>query len=131
MTGKQLSLFDILEDKKDSVDFTLPKLWTLEQLCEKYYQFKLSDGCSISFLDSARRHLKYFMDWLRSKGFNPGKKKLSNLNSAILSDFRQMLANKYTISRSTANLYISHVRLLLLWSENIHGLSHPPMGVIR
>ena len=131
MHGKQLSLFDLLEDKKERNVFTLPRQWTIEKLCEKYYQFKLSDGCSISFLDSARRHLKYFTDWLTSNGFDPGKKKMSDLNSAILSEFRQMLASKSTISISTANLYINHVRLFLFWSENIHGLSHPPMGVIR
>jgi integrase len=106
-------------------------MWTIEQLCEKYYQFKLTDGCSASFLDSAKRHLMYFMDWLNNKGFDPAEKKLSDLNSAILSDFRQMLATNLKISTVTANLYINHVRMLLLWSVNIHGLSHPPMGVIR
>ena len=131
MTGEQLSLFDLLEKKKDRVGFTLPQQWSIEQLCQKYYQFKLTDGCSASFLDSAKRHLMYFMDWLLNKGFDPARKKLSDLNSSILSDFRQMLAANLKISTVTANLYINHVRMLLFWAENIHGLSHPPIGVIR
>ena len=73
----------------------------------------------------------YFIDWLKEHGFNATEKKLLDLNSAILSDFRQMLANNSKISTATANLYLSHVRMLLFWAENIHGLTHPPMGVIR
>ena len=131
MHDKQLSLFDLLDEKQSNIISVSPHLWTLEEICKRYYRFKLSDGCSASFLDSAKRHLIYFMGWLRNKGFDPAEKKLSDLNSAILSDFRQMLATNLKISTVTANLYINHVRMLLFWSENIHGLPHPPMGVIR
>ncbi|HBG27645.1 MAG: hypothetical protein A2Y10_10415 [Planctomycetes bacterium GWF2_41_51] len=131
MAAEQLSLFDLAEKGGEAAAFTLPAQWTVKQLCKKYYQFKLSDGCSASFLDSAKRHLMYFMDWLKDNDFDPSEKKLSELNSAILSDFRQMLGNNFKISTATANLYINHVRLLLSWAENIHGLAPPPMGVIR
>jgi integrase len=131
MSGKQLSLFDLLEDKKDRYAFTLPQQWTIQQLCQRYYQFKLTDGCSVCFLDSVKRHLKYFTVWLKKYGCDPAVERLSDLNSAILSDFRQMLADNSKISAATANLYINHIRMFLFWAENIHGLSHPPMGVIR
>ena len=131
MYDKQLSLFDLLEKKQRSIISVSPQGWTVEEVCKRYYQFKLSDGCSASFLDSAKRHLMYFMDWLKKQGFDATEMTLSELNSAILSDFRQMLAGHSKISIVTANLYISHVRSVLLWGENIHGLSHPPMGVIR
>ena len=131
MHDKQLSLFDLLDENRSNVISASPELWTVEEVCKRYCRFKLSDGCSPSFLDSAKRHLMYFMDWLRNKGFDPAKKKLSDLNSAILSDFRQMLATNLKISTVTANLYINHVRMLLFWVENIHGLPHPPIGVIR
>ena len=124
-------LFDLFDEARNNNVSDSPQLWSVEYICNKYYQFKSSDGCSASFLDSAKRHLMYFMNWLRNKGFDPAEKKLSDLNSAILSDFRQMLATNLKISTVTANLYINHVRMLLLWSANIHGLSHPPIGVIR
>ena len=131
MGNEQLSLFDLLDEKNDRVAFVSPQQWTIEQLCERYYQFKLTDGCSGCFLDSAKRHLVYFREWLKRYGFNPASEKLSDLNSAVLSDYRQMLADNSKISVATANLYIGHVRMLLFWAEDIHGLSHPPMGVIR
>jgi len=131
MGNEQLSLFDLLDEKKDRVAFVLPQQWTIEQLCEKYYQFKLTDGCSGCFLNSAKRHLKYFRSWLNSYGFNPAGEKLSALNSAVLSDYRKMLAGNSKISAVTANVYIAHVRMLFFWAENMHGLSHPPIGVIR
>lgn len=127
----QLSLFDLLEEKRSNIISASPQIWTVEEVCKRYYRFKLSDGCSASFLDSAKRHLMYFIDWLKEHGFNATEKKLLDLNSAILSDFRQMLVNNSKISTATANLYLSHVRMLLFWAENIHGLTHPPMGVIR
>ena len=131
MGNEQLSLFDLLDQEKNREVLTSPQVWTIQQLCEKYYQFKLTDGCSPSFLDSAKRHLCYFVDWLKKYGFDPVNDKLSDLNSAILSDFRQRLADNPNISVVTANLYINHVRLLLCWAEDIHGLPHPPIGVIR
>ena len=131
MHNKQLSLFDLLDKKQSNIISASPHLWTLEEICKRYYRFKLSDGRSPSFLDSVKRHLMYFMNWLRKQGFDPAEKKLSDMNSAILSDFRQMLAANLKIIAVTANLYINHVQMLLFWSENIHGLSHPPMGVIR
>ena len=131
MHDKQLSLFDLLDEKRSNITSVSPELWNVKETCKRYYLFKLSDGCSASFLDSAKRHLMYFMNWLRSKDFDPAEKKLSDLNSAILSDFRQVQATNLKISIVTANLYINHVRMLLLWSENIHGLSHPPIGAIR
>ena len=131
MSNKQLSIYGLIDVQKRKATFTSPHQWTIEQLCERYYRFKLSDGCSASFLDSVKRHLMYFMNWLRDKDFDPAEKKLSDINSAILSDFREMLADKQSVSITTANLYINHVRSLLLWAENIHGLDHSPMGVIR
>jgi len=131
MRTGQLPLFDLLDEKQRNIITALPQAWTIEQTCERYYRFKLSDGCSASFLGSAKRHLMYFIGWLKGRGFDPSEKKLSDLDSAILSDFRLMLADNSKICTATANLYISHVRLLLFWAENIHGLSHPPMGVIR
>ena len=131
MGAEQLSLFDLLDERRSNIIPISSQFWTVEDACRRYYRFKLSDGCSASFLDSVKRHLRYFTDWLKKHGFNPASKKLSDLNSAILSDFRQMLADKQNISVTTANLYINHIRMLLLWAENIHGLAHPPMGVIR
>jgi len=131
MSNGQLPLFDLLENKKQREVFSLPEMWSIDRLCEKYYQFKRTDGCSASFLNSAKRHLRYFCDKLKCCGFDPSSEKLSDLNSVMLSDYRQYLAENTKISVVTANVYIAHVRMLLFWAENIHGLSHPPMGVIR
>ncbi|RKY09400.1 MAG: hypothetical protein DRP56_02670 [Planctomycetota bacterium] len=131
MSNGQLLLFDLLENKKQREVFSLPEMWSIDRLCEKYYQFKKTDGCSCSFLNSSRRHLQYFTDWVKQYGFDTSGEKLSDLNSVILSDYRQYLAENTKISVVTANVYIAHVRMLLFWAENIHGLSHPPMGVIR
>ena len=84
MNDKQLSIFDLLDEKRNNVISASPQLWTVEDICKRYYRFKLSDGCSASFLDSAKRHLRYFMNWLRSKGFDATEKTPSDLNSAIL-----------------------------------------------
>ena len=102
----QLSLFDLLDERRSKIISASPQIWTIEEVCNRYYQFKLSDGCSGSFLDSAKRHLMYFMDWLKEHGFDATEKKLLDLDSAILSDFRQMLADNSKISTATANLYL-------------------------
>ena len=131
MSDRQLSLFDLLEDKHQHEVFALPNMWTIRQLCDKYYQFKLTDGCSCSFLNSAKRHLCYFSSWLKTYGLAPDTERLSDINSAILSDYRQSLAENTKISVVTANVYITHVRMLFFWAENMHGLRRPPMGTIR
>lgn len=131
MAHKQLSLFDIPEVKTDHENFTLPDMWSLSRLCDKYYQFKKADGCSASFLNSARRHLRSFTGFLKRYGFDPDSEKLSDMNSSILSDYRQSLADNTKIGRVTANIYIAHIRMLFFWAEEIHGLPAGPMGAIR
>ena len=131
MADNQLSLFDLLEDPNQRESVTEPRMWTLRQLCDHYYQFKRDDGCSDVFLNSIKRYLGYFTTWLKRYGVNPDREKLADLDAAVLSDYRQMLADKTHIGIVTANLYIAHVRMLLNWAEDIYGLPHPPMGVIR
>ena len=131
MKGGQLSLFDLFEEKKKPKKPTQPHMWTFDQLFETYYQFKLTDGCSACFLNSIRRYLSHFIDWLQRFGFNSSIQKLSDIDAAILSDYRQFLAENSNIGVVTANLYISHVRMLFFWAEDIYGLTHPPMGLLR
>ena len=64
MGNEQLWLFDLLDEARSSNVSVSPQMWSVEEICNRYYQFKSSDGCSASFLDSVKRHLMYFMDWL-------------------------------------------------------------------
>jgi len=107
------------------------KSWTFVELCARYYDLKQTDGCSPSFLASIKRHLQHFLDWLKRKDFNPAIRGASDLTSSLLTDYRQMLAIDESISLKTANHYIDHVRMVLLWGWNIHGIPHPPLGSIR
>jgi len=114
-------------------DFTIndAEFWTLLELAARYYEHKKSDGCSPSFLSSIRQMVQYFLTWLKNKGFNPAENKPSDLTSALLAEYRQMLAEKTSISIDTANGYIIHVRMLLMWGWKMHGLRHPPLGCIQ
>jgi integrase len=106
------------------------KSWSLIELAARYYNHKKTDGCSPSFLSSVKRHIQYFMVWLKKQGFDPGQNKTNNLTSVILAGYRQMLADDNTISIVTANHYIGHIRMLLNWGWRMHGISHPPIGSI-
>lgn len=131
MSDIRLPLFDYIEEKRPPQKPSKPQVWTFEKLFETYYQFKESDGCSACFLNSIRRHLCHFTDWLKRIGFDPSFQKLSDINASMLSDYRQFLAENSKIGVVTANLYISHVRMLFSWAEDIYGLTHPRMGVLR
>ena len=131
MKEEQLPLFDLLEEKKQPQKPAQPEMWTFDQLFETYYQFKLTDGCSACFLNSIKRYLRHFTDWLKRGGFDPSVQKLSDINGSMLSEYRKILAENSNIGIVTANLYISHVRMLFFWAEDIYGLAHPPMGLVR
>jgi integrase len=96
-----------------------------------YYDVKKADGCSALFLNAIRKHLQRFLDWLKSKGFDVCKNTAEDLTSALLSGYRQSLAEDASIARKTANHYIDHVRMLLLWGAKVHGIHHPPLGSIQ
>ena len=104
--------------------------WTLIELASRYCNHKKTDGCSPSFLSSVKRHIQYFMVWLKKQGFDPTQNKTNDLTSVILTGYRQMLAENSTISIVTANHYIGHIRMLLNWGWRMHGISHPPIGSI-
>ncbi len=74
------------------------KSWSLTETADRYYGHKKSDGCSPSFLSSARWHIQHFMVWLKKQGFDPGQNKTNGLTSVILAGYRQMLAENSTIS---------------------------------
>lgn len=131
MSDVHLPLFDRLEEKKEPQKSAQPQKWTFDQLFETYCQFKETDGCSACFLNSIKRHLRHFIDWLRCYGFDSSTQKLSEINAAMLADYRQCLADNTKIGVVTANLYINHVRMLFSWAEDIYGLTHPRMGVLR
>ena len=105
--------------------------WPLIEMAARYYDFKKSDGCSPSFLSSIRRHLQYFMLWLKRQGFDSNQSRPQELTSSLLAGYRQMLAEDESISLLTANQYIDHVRMLLLWGWRMHGITHPPIGSIQ
>ena len=46
------------------------KSWSLTEMADRYYRHKKSDGCSPSFLSSVKRHIQYFMIWLKKQGFD-------------------------------------------------------------
>ena len=66
-------------------------------------------------LNAIKKHLQKFIDWLKSIGFDVSKNTAEELTSALLSGFRQSLAEDTSIARKTANHYIDYVRMLLLW----------------
>ena len=129
ITGaKEVSI--MYERKCDYSSMGDAKSWSLIELAARYYNHKKTDGCSPSFLSSVRRHIQYFMVWLKKQGFDPVPNKPSDLTSAILAGYRQMLAENNAISIVTANHYIGHIRMLLNWGWQMHGISHPPIGSI-
>ena len=105
--------------------------WPLIEMAARYYDVKKADGCSALFLNAIRKHLQRFLDWLKSKDFNVCKNTVEDLASALLSGYRQYLAEDTSIARKTANHYIDHVRMLLLWGAKVHGIHHPPLGSIQ
>jgi len=105
--------------------------WPLIEMAARYYDVKRADGCSPLFLNAVRKHLQRFLDWLKSKGFDICKNTAEGLTSALLSSYRQSLAEDTSIARKTANHYIDYVRMLLIWGANVHGIHHPPLGAIQ
>ena len=129
MSDGQMLIFDLLEETPVVAD--VPAEWTLSQLIERYRRFKSSEGLSPSFLASIRRHLRYFTNWLRQQHWNPDHHKLSELTTLLLSDYRLSLAEKTSIGVITANCYILHVRMLLKWADQVHGLESVRLGCIK
>ncbi len=89
--------------------------WPLVELAPRYYDFKKADGCSPSFLGSVKRQLQFFMTWLKHQGFDSNLHRPKELTSSLLATFRQMLADNRSISVTTANHYINHIRMLFMW----------------
>jgi integrase len=129
MSDGQMLIFDLLEETPVVVD--VPAGWSLNQLIERYFRFKSSEGLSPCFQASIRRHLQYFTNWLRQQHWNPDHQKLSDLTTLLLSDYRLSLAEKTSIGVITANLYILHVRMLIKWAEEVHGLETVRLGCIK
>lgn len=71
------------------------------------------------------------MTWLKHQGFDSNLHRPKELTSALLAKFRQMLADNSKISVITANHYINHVRMLLMWGWRMHGIPHPPIGSLQ
>ena len=90
--GKEVSI--MYEKKCDYSSMGDAKSWSLIELAARYYNHKKTDGCSPSFLSSVRRHIQYFMVWLKKQGFDPGQNKTNDLTSVILAGYRQMLADE-------------------------------------
>jgi integrase len=107
------------------------RTWPLIEMAARYYDVKKADGCSPLFLNSIKKYLQRFPDWLKNRGFDVCRNTTENLNSALLSGYRQSLAEDASIAVKTANHYIDHVRMLLLWGSKIHGIHHPPIGSIQ
>ena len=129
MADGQMLIFDLLENPEPVADD--PAEWSLSRLIEHYDRFKSSEGLSPSFLASIRRHLRYFTDWLNQHCWNPDFRKLSDLSTLLLSDYRLGLADNPRIGVSTANHYILHVRMLMRWAEEVHGLESVRLGCIK
>ena len=122
----------ILDGKRNDYELACKaRLWPLIEMTARYYDFKKPDGCSPSFLSSIKRHLQHFMLWLKRQGFDPNQNRPEELTSMLLAGYRQMLAENESISLLTANQYIDHVRMLLLWGWQMHGITHPPIGSIK
>ena len=56
---------------------------------------------------------------------------MSELTTLLLSDYRLSLAEKTSIGVITANCYILHVRMLLKWADQVHGLETVRLGCIK
>ena len=67
--------------------------WPLIEMATRYYDVKKADGCNALFLNAIRKHLQRFLDWLKSKGFDICKNTDEDLTSALLSGYRQSLAD--------------------------------------
>ena len=119
------------EKRNDYESMCKAKSWPLIEMAARYYDYKKSDGCSPSFLSSIQRHLQHFMVWLKHQGFDANQNRPEELTSTLLADYRQMLAEDESISLLTANQYINHIRMLLLWGWRMHGITHPPIGSIK
>ncbi|MFC1652868.1 hypothetical protein ACFL3F_04025 [Planctomycetota bacterium] len=105
--------------------------WSLIEMAAHYYDFKVSEGCSDLFLACIKRYLQRFLDWLGTQQFDVEGQGSEDLTSILLSDYRQSLADDTSIGIKTANHCIDHVRMLLLWGVQMHGISHAPIGSIR
>ena len=119
------------EEKHNFGSLTDAESWPLIEVAARYYDFKKADGCSPSFLGSAKRQLQFFMTWLKHQDFDSNWHRPKELTSALLAKFRQMLADNSKISVITANHYINHVRMLLMWGWRMHGIPHPPLGSLQ
>ena len=86
--GKEVYL--MYERKSDYSSMGDAKSWSLTETADRYYGHKKSDGCSPSFLSSARWHIQHFMVWLKKQGFDPGQNKNNDRTSVILAGYRQM-----------------------------------------
>jgi len=67
--------------------------WPLIEMATRYYDVKKADGCNALFLNAIRKHLQRFLDWLKSKDFDICKNTDEDLTSALLSGYRQSLAD--------------------------------------
>lgn len=105
--------------------------WSLIEMAAHYYDRKRADGCSALFLAATKRYLQRFLNWLKSQGFDVCEKRADGLTSALLAAYRQSLADDASIGLKTANHYVDHVRMLLLWGSRMHGIPHPPIGSIQ
>jgi integrase len=112
--------------------------WSLVDLASKYYERKAQDGVSPAHLGAIKRYLgnerkkpMQFLPWLARHGFSPARQGPADLTTALLAGYREQLAKDKAKGRREANHYIEHVRCLLLWGAEMHGLRHPPLGVIR
>ena len=112
--------------------------WTLAEMVDAYYRQKELDGKSKSFLGQIGQYLgnksahpSQFFIWLRAHGVNPGTDGPDGLTTTLLAEYRDMLGRDNSIGRVQANHYVSHVRMLLLWGIETHGIVHPPLGSIR
>jgi len=68
-------------------------------MAARYYDVKETAGCSALFLNNIRKHLQPFLDWLKSKGFDICKNTAEDLTSALLSGFRQFLADDKVLKK--------------------------------
>lgn len=105
--------------------------WSSVDMAAHYYDLKKSDGCGPLFLAAIKCYLQRFLDWLKQQSFDAYRNSAEDLTSALLAGYRQTLADDRTIGIKTANHYIDHVRMLLLWGLRMHGIRHPPIDSIR
>jgi len=107
------------------------KAWSLIEMAARYYDFKVSDGCSDLFLACIKQYVQRFLDWLTAQGFDVEEQNPEELSATHLTGYRQFLAEDSSIGMKTANHCMDHVRMLILWGVNMHGICHPPIGCIR